>query len=156
MTIYDDMQTDRVSELALRPPIRNKPTDSVRDAVVNMRAGKLGCTIVVDDDDKPIGVFTEAMLRQQFSHSNGVLDDELKSHMATTFAWVSTSDPVETVLDAMELKNIRFVVVVNEDGTVAGLTGQKSLMEYVAEYFPGEVMVQRVGSQPFPDTREGA
>jgi arabinose-5-phosphate isomerase len=156
MTLYDDMQSDRVSELALRPPIRSKSTDTVRDAILRMRAGKLGCTIVVDDDDKPVGIFTEAILRRQLSHSREVLDHELKSHMATTFAWVSNSDPVETVLDAMELKNIRFVVVVNDDGTVAGVTGQKSLMEYVADSFPGDVMVQRVGGQPYPETREGA
>ena len=121
-----------------------------------MRHGKLGCVVITDDDHKPVGIFTEAMLRQLLAKGQLVLDQPLVDHMATTFPWVNESDPVEFVIDAMEMKNVRFVVVVCEDGTVAGLTGQKGLMEYVAEHFPGEVMVQRVGGKPFPGTREGA
>ena len=66
------------------------------------------------------------------------------------------SDPIVSVLESLELKNIRFLAVVDEDGRLAGLTGQKGLMEYVADHFPGEVMVQRVGQTPFLHQREGA
>ena len=76
--------------------------------------------------------------------------------MATTFPWVYTTDPVDIMLDAMDQKNTRFVVVVEPDGKVCGLTGQKGLMEYIAGYFPGEVMVQRIGTKPYPSSREGA
>ena len=56
----------------------------------------------------------------------------------------------------MQLKNLRFLCVVDENGQVAGLTGQRGLMEYVAEHFPGEVMVQRIGQPPYLSDREGA
>ena len=39
---------------------------------------------------------------------------------------------------------------------IAGLTGQKGLIEFVADHFPGQVMVQRIGGQPYPSDREGA
>jgi hypothetical protein len=45
--------------------------------------------------------------------------------------------------------------VVDEEGKVTALAGQKSLMEYVAEHFPGQVMVQRIGCPPCSE-REGA
>ena len=45
---------------------------------------------------------------------------------------------------------------VNDADVVVGLTGQKGLMEYIADLFPQEVHVQRVGTKPFPATREGA
>ena len=45
---------------------------------------------------------------------------------------------------------------VDDQGKLVGLTGQKGLMEYVAEHFPGEVMVQRVGEKPYTQSREGA
>ena len=47
------------------------------------------------------------------------------------------------------------VVVTDDDGRVDALTGQKGLMEYVAEHFPKQVMVQRIGSPVIQD-REGA
>jgi hypothetical protein len=51
---------------------------------------------------------------------------------------------------------VRFLIVINEHGQLAGLTGQKGLMEYVAEHFPGEVIVQRIGCKPYTEEREGA
>ncbi len=56
----------------------------------------------------------------------------------------------------MKIKNVRFLCVVDEDRRVVGLTGQKGLMEYVADHFPRQVMVQRIGCTPFLATREGA
>jgi hypothetical protein len=56
----------------------------------------------------------------------------------------------------MQTKNLRFVVVTDEDGKAIALTGQKGLMEYVAEHFPQQVMVQRVGVKPYSSQREGA
>lgn len=156
MSLLKNMQTNPVSSLSLRPVIRCQIGDTVRTAILRMREGKLGCVVIVDDDDRPQGIFTEAMLRRQLVVNPGFVDKGLGGQMAAAFPWVRTSDSVETVLDAMETKNTRFLVVVDDDGKAVGLTGQKSLMEYVAEYFPGEVMVQRIGGKGFPDQREGA
>jgi hypothetical protein len=60
------------------------------------------------------------------------------------------------VLAALEFTNIRFLIVVDDRGRLAGLTGQKGLMEYVAEHFPRQVTVQRIGCKPFLAEREGA
>jgi CBS domain-containing protein len=78
--------------------------------------------------------------------------EPIGEHMATTFDCVKESDPVGIVVDAMDAKNIRFVVVVDEQGKLAGLTGQKGLMEYVAEQFHREVGAHRIDaiqSHPF-------
>lgn len=156
MGLHANIASEHVSRLKLRPAIRVAPTNTVRDTVEVMREFRLGCAIVAGDNDQPVGIFTEAMLRNMLAAGAPPLSDRVESHMAAAFPWVKTTDPIETVLDAMEEKNIRFVVVVNEDGQIVGLTGQKGLMEYVAEHFPGEVMVQRVGTEPYPEQREGA
>ena len=110
---------------------------------------------MVDDDQKPIGIFTESMLTQLMAHGAAPLDDPVRLQMADRLPWVKKSDPIVDVLEAMQAKNIRFICVVDEGGRVAGLTGQKGLMEYIAEHFPRQVMTQRVGSPP-PRNREGA
>ena len=156
MGLKQDLRRDPVSELELREAVTLTAEQSVRSAVEAMRRSGVGCAIIVDQQRKPVGIFTEAMLRNALCRSPGCVDDRLSDHIATTFPWVTLSDPVETVLDAMEAKNHRFVVVVDDSGAVVGLTGQKSLMEYVAAHFSEEVMVQRIGTKPFPLSREGA
>ncbi|MCA9069215.1 MAG: CBS domain-containing protein [Planctomycetaceae bacterium] len=156
MGLRENTQTEPVKTLNLRTPILVGKDATLRQCIEKMRDGKLGCVIVVDADQKPVGLFTEAMLRHLLLDSPVSLNDPIESRMATAYPWCRLTDPVETVLEAMELKNHRFVVVVDETGQIAGLTGQKGLMEYVAEQFPQEVMVQRVGTKPFPEQREGA
>ncbi|MBT4865812.1 MAG: CBS domain-containing protein [Planctomycetaceae bacterium] len=156
MGLKENLERDTVEKLELRAAITLTAEQSIRDAIEAMRRGGLGCAIIVDDQRHPTGIFTEAMLRNAIFHSPECVDDQLSEHTAETFPWVVTSDPVETVLDAMEIKNHRFVVVVDESGAVVGLTGQKGLMEYVADHFSEEVMVQRVGAEAYPNHREGA
>ncbi len=156
MGLFEDMNKETVSRLELRPVVVIQDGGTVRDVVLQLREANLGCAISLDGDGKPRGMFTEAMLRALVARDPAEIDTPIESHLAKTFPWVKTSDPIETVLAAMEAKNVRFVVVVDDDGKVVGLTGQKGLMEYVAEHFPGEVLVQRVGTKPYPEEREGA
>ncbi len=156
MGLFENMRTAPVSELTLREVVRISPDASIRDVVNTLRAAELGCAVAVDDDNKPCGLFTEAILRMLLAKDPACLDDQVADHLTTAFPWVKLTDSIEMVLDAMETKNFRFVVVVDENGKITGLTGQKGLMEYVAEHFPGEVMVQRIGTKHYPEQREGA
>ena len=70
--------------------------------------------------------------------------------------WVLPTDPVRTVLDAMEEHNIRFIVVLDDDRHVLGITGQKTLMEFIASYFPQEVFTQDPTGVTYSVRREGA
>ena len=156
MGLNENMINEPVSELALREPVLVGPRDSVRTAIERMRERRLGCVIVVDPEKKPLGIFTENMLTQLVARGQLSANDAVEQHMSPTLPWVGLSDSVVNVLDALQTKNIRFLCVVDENGRVLALTGQKGLMEYVADHYPGQVMVQRVGTPPYPQTREGA
>ncbi len=156
MGLYENLQSEPVSELTLREAAVTGPGTTIRDTILRMREKKVGCAIVVDDDNKPQGMFTERMLVQLLNHHPGCLDEPIENHTADQWPWVRLSDPIVTVLDAMQLNNVRFLCVVDDEGRLTGLTGQKGLMEYVAEHFPGQVMVQRIGGKPYPQNREGA
>lgn len=157
MGLQQNFQNEPVSRLSLREPVTALPNESLREVIVRMREKKLGCAIVVDDQYKPIGIFTESLLTQLLDrHGPLVMDNRIEDHMTCPCPWVNLTDPVAYVLDAMQLKNLRFLCVVDEAGRVAGLTGQKGLIEFVADHFPGQVMVQRIGGEPYPSNREGA
>ena len=155
MGLFENIKKDKVKDLNLRDPVLALPGDKVRDVVQAMRKLNLGCAIVVDQARKPVGMFTESMLTQMVARAPESIHDEIDAHCADRWPQVSLDDPVGAVLDALEAKNIRFLSVVDKSGRIAGLTGQKGLMEYVADHFP-QVTVQRVGQQPSSKTREGA
>ena len=156
MGLYENMLSEPIRQLALREAITIPAELSVRDAVQGMREKKLGCVIVVDEGNKPLGMFTEAMLRRLLIDNRTALDDSVQNHMARQFPCAAIAEPVVTILEAMQAENHRFVCVVDEKGQVAGLTGQKGLMEYVADHFPQIVLTQRAGVEPPRGQREGA
>ncbi len=156
MGLYENIRTERVSSLALRDPAVVSEDATVRDAVEQMRQKKLGCAIVVNANREPVGMFAESELTRLLSETPGVIEKSIRSHMKKDWPMVRITDPIAFVLDALETRNVRFLIVVDEQGQLAGLTGQKGLMEYVADHFPGQVIVQRIGGSPFPADREGA
>lgn len=157
MGLQQNFQNEPVSSLPLREPVTAIPGERLRDAIARMREQKLGCAVVVDDDHKPLGLFIESTLTQLLvQNGSRVVDDPIDTHMIQPCPWVELTDPIVYVLEAMQLKNLRFLCVVDADGRLAGVTGQKGLIEFVADHFPGQVMVQRVGGNPYPVEREGA
>src|SRR5687767_3512116 len=62
MGLRTNILEEPISELELRDLVAVRRGTSVRAAAEEMRRGKLGCAIVVDDAGKPIGKFTERRL----------------------------------------------------------------------------------------------
>jgi len=156
MGLYENIRNEPVSRLALREPVVVGREATVRDAVSRMREQKLGCAIVVDDERKPVGLFAESKLTRLLSDTPAAVYDPILEHHDPQWPTVKASEPISRVLSALELDNVRFLIVVDNQGRLAGLTGQKGLMEYVAEHFPRQVIVQRIGGKPYPAEREGA
>ncbi len=156
MGLQENFRNEQVRQLEMRDPVVVTADVTLREALTQMRERNVGCAIVVDEDRKPQGMFTESMLVEMLSHGPLSLDEPIEKYMADRCPWVRMDDPIADVLDAMQLKNIRMLCVVDEQNRVVGLTGQRGLMEYVAEHFPGEVTVQRVGQSPYLSDREGA
>lgn len=155
MGLWQNFQNETVGTLNLREPVLAGPGDSLDDAIQKMRKAKLGCVIVVEDN-KPVGMFTENKLTTLiFERGSAVAKDTLRDHMTTPCPSVKKSDPIARVLAAMQAENVRFLCVVGDDGQIVGLTGQKGLMEFVADHFPNQVMVQRIDAD-IPSEREGA
>lgn len=156
MGLKHELETTPVSRLNLRDPVTIPEDASVRVAVETMRAAGLGCVIAVDGDKKATGIYTEAMLRCGLNDSTSVLDETVSSQMASRLPWVKPDDEIRMVLDAMDTNNMRFIAVLDKDRHVVGITGQKSMMEFVAESFPQEVMTQDLSGGRPSLSKEGA
>ena len=155
MVLRENLLTESISKLALREAIVVDPTTLIRDAVVLMCNKRLGCVIVAKEDRIPIGVFTERELMKLLARDASALDEQVGNHLAPNWATVRQSDPIAKALEAMQKNRMRFVCVTNDEGKAIALTGQKGLMEYIAEHFPQVVLTQAPGTTTFTE-REGA
>lgn len=156
MSLKQDLDSTPVSRLNVRPPLTISASATVREAVQLMRTKKLGCVVVVDENDRAVGLFTEAMLRHGLNQSAALLDDTMQNQMATRFPWVLPVDSARDILDAMEDFDTRFLAVLNNERHVTGITGQKTLIEFVAESFPREILTQDPTGHSVMDQKEGA
>ena len=156
MGLREDILTDTVAELVLRKVIKVQKHDTISHAVSLMQEHRLGCVVVVDDEDRPLGKFTEKILLSLLLKNAKALDQHVGDHMVAAYGVVEKTDPISKVLDAMQSKELRFVIVTDDDGRAIGLTGQKGMMEYITEHFPRQIKSQMMESKLFMDQREGA
>jgi predicted transcriptional regulator len=69
---------------------------------------------------------------------------------------VNVDEPILRVWEAVQAAAARYVCVTDDDGKVIGITGQRGLAEYLTDCFAQQVTVQRLGSTPWMQQREGA
>lgn len=157
MGLREYITHETVADLPLRQALTIKPDAPVRQAIQMMRKEQLGCVFVVDDQGKPLGKFNE---RQVLKLVRGCvsLDEPVGEHIVKLpdEGLVKMSTPVSEALFSMRQARLRFICVVDDEGKVVALTGQKGLMEYVTEHFPRQVKVQMMSSKLHMNTREGA
>lgn len=158
MRSYQEILSHSVSSLPLRDLVAVTPDTPVREVLDKLRAKRLGCAAVVDKDGKPLGVFTEKLVTRTVCECPGFIHDAVGNHLEDTWAAVTAKEPVAAVLRTLRMKGLRFVCVIDQEGKAVSLTGQKGLMEYLAQYFPRHVqmMVHRIGREAISARREGA
>lgn len=154
MGLQQDILNQPVSELELRKLITVSPDATTRQAVAMMREKQLGCVVAIDAQGKPLGKFTERQLTKLLLDSPGGLDQPVSRHLAKDWACVTDADSISKVIDNMQSRKLRFVVICDPQGKAVALTGQRGVMEYIADHFPRQVKVQRMKSDFFKGERD--
>ena len=156
MGFCNDLKDRPVMDLPVRDVILLPSSTVIRAAVAMMRNHSLGCAVIVDQGQIPIGIFTEHSIIEILL-SGASLDESPVSHYAdASFVEARQSDSVWHVWEACRRSAARFVCVTDQEGKAIGLTGQRGLAEYLCDYFANEVTTQRLGSTPWMGQREGA
>jgi CBS domain-containing protein len=157
MGLREDINNETVSQLPIHPAVTVPADTTVAQAVAAMKKAKLGCVFVVDDLGRPTGKFTERQVLRLVCDC--VPFDEPVARHAVPIpeeGCVRLTDPVVKVLESMRTTRLRFLCVVDDEGKVAGLTGQKGLMAYITDHFPRRIKVQMMTGNLHMNSREGA
>ncbi len=100
---------------------RVMPQTNIRDTLLEMTSKRLGCAVVVDENDKVLGIITDGDLRRMLERTAEMRD--------VTAAEVMTRDPKLVQADVLAVKalklmqqyNITQLIVAEEDGTYLGI-----------------------------------
>lgn len=156
MAFREELELEPISSLRLRDLIVVHQYTIVRAAVAVMRSHSLGCALIIDPIGKPIGLFTEKSLLAVLMQGASLDRRPVWDYAERDFLSFRKSEPIARVWDAVKQQGVRFIVVTDDEDHPVGMTGQRGIAEYVSDCFPRQTVVQRLGSKPWMQQREGA
>lgn len=124
---------DPVSRLNSPPHVVCKPEDRIADVVENMKSRRLGC-VVVEDKNRPVGIFTERdLLMKVIGKSIDQTRTPVRSIMTAPVELVKSSDSIAYVLNKMSIGGFRHVPIADDQGHVTGVISVRNILQYLAK-----------------------
>lgn len=111
--------------------IKRKP--SALDVTRLMIKNKVGSVVLVDGDGKPVGIVTERDLLRKVSASNKPAKSiAAKSIMSSPVITIKSYDSVETAAAVMAKNKIKRLVVLEDNGSCAGVLSTTDIARKLA------------------------
>jgi signal-transduction protein with cAMP-binding, CBS, and nucleotidyltransferase domain len=127
----------------------------VADAVKLMRDKKVGCVLVVCDQRRIVGVFTERDLLRRVVAPGKPLDVAMRDCMTADPVTVHPKDSIACAIKKMQKGGYRHLPVVIDERPV-GILSVKRIVHYLVEHFPAVVYNLPPHAPVAQPRREGA
>src|SRR5689334_9864943 len=147
MTRLDDVAAATVGQLPQRPVVRVAPGDPMWKVVTAMNEAKRGA-VLVEDDGKLVGIFTERDVMTRLDHADlDWLHIKVGDVMTPHPMVIRVSDTLAEAIRRLHEGRRRHLPVVDDGGAVTMLLSIRDLLGYIAEKFPEDF----VNLPPRPD-----
>jgi CBS domain-containing protein len=125
---------DRIEILKPRPPLAVRPETPVGEVLKQMVADRMGCAVVVDDDRRLLGIFTErdALLRLNVDAAK-FKDKPISSVMTKEPATLRERDKIAYALHRMHVGGFRHVPILDNDQRLVGVISVRGILAYLTE-----------------------
>ncbi|HOB60535.1 MAG TPA: KpsF/GutQ family sugar-phosphate isomerase [Candidatus Competibacteraceae bacterium] len=104
------------------------PDDLLKDALLEMSRKGLGTTVVVDDAQRVLGVFTDGDLRRALDRQVDVLTARVDAVMTRNCKTIALGTLAAEALQMMQQYKINALPVVNSAGNLAGVLNMHDLL----------------------------
>ena len=128
-----------------KTPLSVTPQTPVRRVVELMAASSVGSMIVVDDDEQPVGIFTQSDVLKRIVLAGVSLDDPIAQVMSRSPHTLPLSSNAYDAALAMAMHGVRHVLAVDDGGRLKGVVSERDLFT-----------LQRVGLRQIRQTLDGA
>ena len=153
--IEDLLKETKIYQI-LRPKLVTALPDLIlKDALKLMQRERAGYIVVADGHLKVVGMFTEREVLMKVLCQGVSLDEPVKNYMNAELHFLSKKDTVGDALKIMFKHNVRHIPLVDELGQMNGVLSIRTIVNFLAELFPVEVLNLPPKSDQIHETVEG-
>jgi CBS domain-containing protein len=132
------LKEKKIGEIINPRLIQAPPTTSVERAVQVMRDNK-SAYIVVSDKKRVVGMFTESDVTRKILGKNIDEKRPVRDFMTPDPVVLRQDDPVGRAVDLMAENDFYHIPLVNEKQELINVLSVRTLIRFLAEFYPGEV-----------------
>jgi len=132
--LEESISRHNVELLMNKTPVSVPSTTSVREAVGEMVNRKLGCLLILDNEEL-VGIFTERDLLNKVSVDMSNLDRPVADFMSSSPETVTKQDSIAYALHAMDLGGYRHIPIVDEQTKPIGIISIRDILRFLCVRF---------------------
>lgn len=148
------LKEKKIGEIINPRLIQAPPTTSVERAVQIMRDNK-SAYIVVSDKKRVVGMFTESDLTQKILNKPVDWTRPISDFMSEDPVVLRQDDTVGRAVDLMAEQDFYHIPLVNEKQQLVNVLSVRTLVRFLAEFYPGEVYNLPPNPHQIAEQREG-
>jgi len=111
-----------------------EPQESVRTAAQRMSNRSVGTLVVIDDENRPMGILTDRDLAVRVvGRGKDAATTQVADVMSEGVYTVTEDLPIEDALSRMRRETVRRLVVVRDDGSLAGIVSLDDILALLTD-----------------------
>jgi CBS domain-containing protein len=133
--LEESISRHNIDVLPTKTPVLVSSTTSVREAVDEMVSHRLGCVLVVDNEEL-VGIFTERDLLNKVSADLHELDRPVSDLMTSSPETITKQDSIAYALHAMDLGGYRHIPIVDSQSKLpTGVISIRDILRFLCIRF---------------------
>ncbi len=119
--------------------IQAPPDISVRTAVEIMQNNKSGYVVIADHTRKVVGMFTETDVLNRVFGKKDIWTKPVSEVMTKSPIFLKVSDNVGRAIEIMGKNRFYHIPLVDEDSRLVNVISVRTLIRFLAEFYPTEI-----------------
>ena len=139
--IEQAIRNDDIRSLQLGPAITLPIGATLQEAVETLQQRHIGCVLLVSDDGKLAGIFTERDLLNKVAGQRLEWKKErVADYMTSDPETLRPDDRIAWALNLMHMGGYRHVPLTDEAGRPVGVVSVKDIVDFIVDLFPAAVL----------------
>ena len=139
MRIEETLRQRKIRHLGLAPLVCVEAGSSLREVVAAMQSQRVGCVLVIENH-KLAGIFTERDLVTKVMGDSVEYSRVVREFMTPEPKTLRPDDSVADAIQVMDEGGYRDIPLVDEKDCLVGRLSVSSIIDFLAENYPQEVL----------------
>ena len=149
------LKSEKIHGLNLKRPLIVRPGTTLEMLIEQMDLLTVGAALI-QEGGRPIGIVTEKDILAKVVEPGLDLKTPVERVMTRDPRGLSLNDSVADAIRLMNRGGYRHLPLVDQNGKIQGILSVRSVIRYLAEHFPCEVLNLPPDPHQVQRTREGA